>query len=154
MKKEMNNKGFSLVELIVVIAIMAVLVGILAPQFLRYVERSRIQKDNTAISEIANAVKTACADETIYGDVVTNSNTDKITASSGVFTITGFAVTSLGKDVATTVGNSVTLASKAYKNSSTQPTIQVDILTGGAVSVNCAPYYDNNGTAVAAGKAF
>ncbi|HKM34419.1 MAG TPA: prepilin-type N-terminal cleavage/methylation domain-containing protein, partial [Lachnospiraceae bacterium] len=28
----MNNKGFSLVELIIVIAIMAVLVGILAPQ--------------------------------------------------------------------------------------------------------------------------
>ena len=35
MKKEnMNNKGFSLVELIIVIAIMAILIVVLAPQYL------------------------------------------------------------------------------------------------------------------------
>ena len=34
--KKTNNKGFSLVELIVVIAIMAVLVGVMAPQFLNW----------------------------------------------------------------------------------------------------------------------
>lgn len=33
MKKKMNNKGFSLVELIIVIAIMAVLMVVLAPSF-------------------------------------------------------------------------------------------------------------------------
>ena len=32
--KKMNNKGFSLVELIIVIAIMAVLIVVLAPQYL------------------------------------------------------------------------------------------------------------------------
>ena len=32
-QKSLTNKGFSLVELIIVIAIMAVLVGVLAPQF-------------------------------------------------------------------------------------------------------------------------
>ena len=40
-QKSLTNKGFSLVELIIVIAIMAVLVGVLAPQFLKYVEQSR-----------------------------------------------------------------------------------------------------------------
>ena len=38
-----NNKGFSLIELIVVVAIMAVLVGVLAPAYLRYVEKARRQ---------------------------------------------------------------------------------------------------------------
>ncbi|HKK95418.1 MAG TPA: type II secretion system protein [Anaerovoracaceae bacterium] len=44
-----NNKGFSLIELIVVIAIMAVLVGVIAPQFLGYTERTKesILKYNT-----------------------------------------------------------------------------------------------------------
>lgn len=40
-----NNKGFSLVELIIVIAIMAILAGVLAPQFVKYIGRSRISTD-------------------------------------------------------------------------------------------------------------
>ena len=57
MKKEkMNDKGFSLVELIIVIAIMAVLVVVLAPQYLKYVERSR----NSTDLQNATAIVTAC----------------------------------------------------------------------------------------------
>ena len=58
-----NNKGFSLVELIVVIAIMAVLVGVLAPQFIRYVERSRQSTDVQNADQVATALKTYFADQ-------------------------------------------------------------------------------------------
>ena len=68
-QKSLTNKGFSLVELIIVIAIMAVLIGVLAPQYLKYVEQSRLQKDNQAIAEIANAVKIDFAVESIYASV-------------------------------------------------------------------------------------
>ncbi len=53
--KKLNNKGFSLVELIIVIAIMAVLIGVLAPQYLRYVERSRVSTDQDNIAAIESA---------------------------------------------------------------------------------------------------
>lgn len=56
-EKKLNNKGFSLVELIIVIAIMAVLIGVLAPQYLKYVEKSRESADIDAISTMVSAVE-------------------------------------------------------------------------------------------------
>ncbi len=63
MKKEnMNNKGFSLVELIIVIAIMAILIVVLAPQYLKYVEKSRVSSDQATIVEYINAMQVLAAD--------------------------------------------------------------------------------------------
>lgn len=71
MRKRTNqrnrNKGFSLVELIVVIAIMAVLVGVLAPQFIGYVAKTRqatdVQNAQTLATEIGVKIANAEAGE-------------------------------------------------------------------------------------------
>ncbi len=61
-KERMNDRGFSLVELIIVIAIMAILIVVLAPQYLKYVERSRNSTDLQNATTMKTAIETYAAD--------------------------------------------------------------------------------------------
>ncbi len=58
-KRQGKNKGFSLVELIVVMAIMAILVGAIAPQVIKYVENARESRDTQVASNLLTALTTA-----------------------------------------------------------------------------------------------
>lgn len=56
-----RNQGFTLVELIIVVAIIAVLSAVTAPQYIKYVERSRIGVDEGYIGEVASTLATVAA---------------------------------------------------------------------------------------------
>lgn len=71
-----GKSGFSLVELIVVIAIMAVMAAVLAPALLGYVEKSRMQKDSSAMREVTNAIHLSLADMDIYDEILVGSAKD------------------------------------------------------------------------------
>jgi|GEM_PF-232953 len=81
-QKKLNNKGFSLVELIIVIAIMAVLIGLLAPQFIKYVQRSKYSTDVKNGQEIATVIQTLIADNKLN----TSQTTDIAVSGSAIMT--------------------------------------------------------------------
>lgn len=54
-----DNKGFSLVELIIVIAIMAILVGIVGTQVIPYINKSKVAKDQQVLNSISTAAVAA-----------------------------------------------------------------------------------------------
>ena len=58
----MKNKGFSLVELIIVIAIMAILVGVMAPFLYNYIEKTNVSADVQLCDTIQDAIVTAMVD--------------------------------------------------------------------------------------------
>ena len=57
--KKNNNEGFSLVELIIVISIMAILMGVVATQVLPYLNRTKETNDNTILSKMHTAAVSA-----------------------------------------------------------------------------------------------
>jgi type IV pilus assembly protein PilA len=94
--KKMDNKGFSLVELIIVIAIMAILVGVLAPQFIKYVEQSRQSTDLQTINEIKTAVETYVTDFNPSEDVTVTADGKKVDVTGGatVASLSQYGITS------------------------------------------------------------
>ena len=63
-----NNKGFSFVEIVIVVAIMAIASAILAPQLMKYVEKSRLSTDAQVCSTIKTCVNTAMKNDEIWYD--------------------------------------------------------------------------------------
>ncbi len=83
MKKLNNKKGFTLAELLIVVAIIAVLVAISIPIFAAQLEKAREAVDEANIRD-AYAVCIASALSEAPAADVTKNNTDKIT-----YTVTG-----------------------------------------------------------------
>ena len=97
----MKNKGFSLVELIIVIAIMAILAAAIAPALIRYIDKSRRSDDVAAAESVNTAAQAAFSNEEAYDDV------QAVLGGSSTITIDGETIVllaSAAQDSATWTG--------------------------------------------------
>lgn len=120
-----KEKGFTLVELMVVIIILAVLTGIAIPSYLALRNRARVQATRSEMLNIATALEMYAADHDAYptgtwavasGLVVTGEYMDPVPQDDAwttplVYAIvgTGYTLTSLGADLAAAGGDDIVL---------------------------------------------
>lgn len=115
-----DNRGFSLVELIIVVAIMAVLMVVLTPAMLRYVEKARVQKDESAVGDVLEAAELALADDKIYTEAGGEDITVTVADNAGISVTCGAgaaanAAPDLQRDIRAAVGEKIRFSSARYR---------------------------------------
>lgn len=129
--KKTNNKGFSLIELIIVIAIMAVLVAIIAPNLTKYLGKSKTNTDTKNADEIASTLKTCITDYDMEHDA--------LLADNGTLTIkwsdTGVTLSTANTAFEDIVESAIESSKTKSKENSKQYALAVIKKTSGAYSI-------------------
>ena len=87
--KNSNKKGFTLVELVVVIAIIGVLAAILVPSMMGYVKKSRLKTANGNAKTAYNAIAEYLAEEETQGNLTNVDNGKCISAATSALAANG-----------------------------------------------------------------
>ena len=77
-KLNKDNKGFSLIEILTVVAILSVFVVVLVPAFVGHIGESKLDRDYTKFDSITNAIRTACAEPEVKNEVITKAGGDPL----------------------------------------------------------------------------
>ncbi len=120
-----NKKGFSLVELIIVIAIMVALIAVMAPAFVKYVQKSRDAALATAAEDLEKTIQTFYGDPDCEFTAAASSVKVEVTDKKLALTPTGFEETNEWAEILKASGADTAKAMGVSKNVYTI-TISVD----------------------------
>ena len=101
-----NNKGFSLVELIVVIAIMAILAAVAIPTFSGFIKKANVASDTSFLNDAAYAAEIAYSADTtktvksVTVELNEDGNANKITIAFVESGVTAVEITKNDTDSA------------------------------------------------------
>ncbi|WP_270443238.1 prepilin-type N-terminal cleavage/methylation domain-containing protein [Blautia intestinalis] len=155
LNKKKNNKGFTLVELVIAIAILAILVGLLAPQYTKYVEKSRKSADASNMDEMVKAIQVYAADGSNNIKVTTGDDiSGTITIGEKNTTVDGAAKDAFTKALGEFVPDYANVKLKSKQWGTPNPTATVKVDKDGGVKVSYAPdafadYMETNKTTAA-----
>lgn len=76
-QKKNGTKGFSMIELIIVIAVMAILIALIGTQLIPYLEKSRKTRDLDTLNAALTAVQSVVTDHELNPE--TQADIDKVT---------------------------------------------------------------------------
>ena len=151
--KKLNNKGFSLVELIIVIAIMAILVGVLAPQYIKYVERSRKSTDVQTLASMHDALSTLVMDPAYATEVngTSGSTAFTVTLNKGAAATYNLGSSQISSEFIAIIGQAANVVGKSNACSGVQvvydaTTDKVYYRTNGGTAFNDLTVLTDSGT--------
>ena len=140
--QENDKKGFSLVELIIVMAIMAILVGVVASQVIPYMEKSRQSKDQQQISNLATSMVSAIAQDGTF-DLATEAATADITFELSKANLSSNTTPTIETTFAELCGQSDTdavvtaVTNKFTSNKAKGNKLFVTLKKNGSVTIDC-----------------
>lgn len=122
-----KKKGFTLIELIVVIAILGILAAIAVPRFTGFTDKAKVGADKQYAALVANAIVTSLAE----GNMTITGDADFSIATTGAVSVTAADAANVGSfDPAADVYPLV--AQKALKGSTT---LTVNVTATGVVTL-------------------